>query len=333
MVCSSGYAALGLFTHEGGKMWRSSRIRVVAVLAVVLSIGTTSTLLADQAADEAAIRNNADDYVAAYNKHDAGALASFWSPEAVYENPLTGEEVVGRKAIAEQFTAILRDLGEAKLSVDVKSVKFLSPNIAVEEGTARVVGPDADVEETDYTAFHVRRDGKWLLDRVSEESAPVVVSNYDRLKDLEWMIGDWVDGDDRGRVEMTCKWTKNQSFITRSFAVSIRDRIDMSGIQIIGWDASAGKIRSWVFDSDGGFGEATWTRKDKRWIIHAAATLPDGRKTSAINILTLLDNNSFTWQSTGRELDGEILPNIEPVKVVRGETTRPDSNPNAGNLP
>jgi uncharacterized protein (TIGR02246 family) len=303
------------------------------VLAVVLCIGATSELLADQAADEAAIRKNADDYVAAYNKHDAGALASFWSPEAVYENPLTGEEVVGRKAIAEQFTTILRDLGEAKLSVDVKSVRFLSPNIAVEEGTARVVGPDADVDETDYTAFHVRRDGKWLLDRVSEERTPVVVSNYERLKDLEWMIGDWVDGDERSRVEMTCKWTKNQSFITRSFAVSIRDRIDMSGMQIIGWDASAGKVRSWVFDSDGGFGEATWTKKDNRWIIHAAATLPDGRKTSAINILTVLDNNSFTWQSTGRELDGEILPGIEPVKVVRGETTQPDSNPDGGSLP
>jgi hypothetical protein len=121
---------------------------------------------------------------------------------------------------------------------------------------------------------------------------------------------------------MTCKWTKNQSFITRSFAGSIRDRIDMSGMQIIGWDASKRKIRSWVFDSDGGFGEATWTKKDKRWIIHAAATLPDGRKTSATNIMTILDDNSFTWQSMGRELDGEILPNIAPVKVVRGETNQ-----------
>jgi uncharacterized protein (TIGR02246 family) len=300
-------------------------MRAISPLLALVVLSATSALRADQAADEAAIRKNADDYVAAYNKHDAGALASFWSPEAVYENPLTGEEVVGRKAIADEFTAILAELGDAKLSVDVKSVKFLSPNIAVEEGTARVARPDADLEETDYTAFHIKREGKWLLDRVREERSPVVVSNYDRLKDLEWMIGDWVDGDERSRVEMTCKWTKNQSFITRSFAVSIRDRIDMSGMQIIGWDASAGKIRSWVFDSDGGFGEATWTRKDKRWIIHAAATLPDGRKTSAINIMTVLDDKSFTWQSTGRELDGEILPNIEPVKVVRG-TSQPDPN-------
>ena len=268
-------------------------------LALILCTATNSMLWADQAEDEATIRKNADAYVTAYNKHDAKTLASFWSPDAVYLNPVTGEEAVGRQAITDQFTAILANLGDAKLAVDVKSIVFVSPNVAVERGTARVVRPNKEPENTDYTAVHVKRDGKWLLDRVSEEDSPKVVSNYDRLKDLEWMIGTWADQDDRSRVEMTCKWTKNQSFITRTFAISVADRLDMSGIQVIGWDASTGKIRSWVFDSDGGFGEATWTKKDKRWIINAVATLPDGRKTSAINIMTMLDDNSFTWQSTG----------------------------------
>ena len=113
---------------------------------------------------------------------------------------------------------------------------------------------------------------------------------------------------------MTCKWAQNESFITRTFSISVADRLDMSGIQVIGWDAAAGKIRSWVFDSDGGFGEGEVDQEDKRWIINAVATLPDGRKTSAINAMTLLDDNSFTWQSSGRELDGEILPNSSRSK-------------------
>ena len=287
-------------------------------LVVLLCFATASKLRADQAADEAAIRKNADAYVAAYNNHDAKTLATFWSPDAVYVNPETGDEAVGHDAIADQFAAILANLGDAKLAVDVKSIVFLSPTVAMERGTARVVNKsEKEPKNTDYTAIHVKRDGKWLLDRVSEEESPVIHSNYDRLKDLEWMIGNWVDQDDRSRVEMKCKWTKNQTFIMRQFAISIADRLDMSGIQLIGWDPGTGKIRSWVFDSDGGFGEATWTKKGNRWIINAAATMPDGRKTSAINILTMLDKNSFTWQSTGRELDGEILPNIEPIKVVR----------------
>jgi hypothetical protein len=49
--------------------------------------------------------------------------------------------------------------------------------------------------------------------------------------------------------------------------------------------------------------------------------------------MTVLDGNSFTWQSTGRELDGEILPNIEPVKVVRGDATLADSKSKEGSLP
>ena len=210
---------------------------------------------------------------------------------------------------------------DAKLSVDVKSVEFISPTVAVERGTARVVRPKSEPEDTDYSAVHVKRDGKWLLDRVSEEEAPVVHSNYARLKDLEWLIGTWVDQDEHSRVEMTCKWTKNQSFITRQFAASIGDRIDISGMQIIGWDASKGKIRSWVFDSDGGFGEGTWTKKGNRWIVDAVATLPDGRKTSAVNVMTVSEKNSITWESTGRELDGEILPNIGPIKIIRSEAT------------
>ena len=287
-------------------------------LVVLLCFATTSKLRADQAADEAAIRNNVAAYVTAYNNHDAKTLATFWSPDAVYVNPETGDEAVGHDAIADQFAAILANLGDAKLAVDVKSIVFLSPTVAMERGTARVVNKsEKEPKETDYTAIDVKRDGKWLLDRVSEEESPVVHSNYDRLKDLEWMIGNWVDQDDHSSVEMKCKWTKNQTFIMRQFAISVADRLDMSGIQLIGWDPSTGKIRSWVFDSDGGFGEATWTKKGNRWIINAVATMPDGRKTSAINIMTMLDKNSFTWQSTGRELDGEILPNIEPIKVVR----------------
>jgi uncharacterized protein (TIGR02246 family) len=294
--------------------------KLYPLLAFGLSFTMTGLLWADQAEDEATIRTAAESYVQAFNAHDAQALGAQWSSQAVYINPLTGDQAVGREAITQEFEKLFSESGDTKLEVTVESVQFVSPSVAVERGAARVLRPDAEPEDSVYTAVHVKQDGKWLLDRVSEEDVPVVRSNYEQLKELEWMIGTWVDEDEGSRVETTCKWTKNQSFMTRAFTVSIADRIDMSGMQIIGWDAKAGNIRSWVFDSDGGFGEATWTKKDNRWVINAAATLPDGRTTSAVNILTVLDNNTFTWQSTGRELDGEILPNVEPVKMVRNVT-------------
>jgi hypothetical protein len=76
-----------------------------------------------------------------------------------------------------------------------------------------------------------------------------------------------VDDDEEDRVQTSCQWTKNKNFIVRSFTVSVKDRIQMAGMQVIGWDAAAKRIRSWVFDSDGGFGEGVWQHKGNRWSI------------------------------------------------------------------
>ena len=234
-----------------------------------------------QAEDEAAIRKAVESYVAAFNQGDAKALAAMWSPEAVYTNPLSGEQVVGREAIEKQFGSIFAAAKGTKLEAKTNAIQFVSPNVAVEQGTAKVIRPDQEPEESEYTAVYVKRDGQWLLDRVTEEDVPVVLSHYEQLKELEWMIGTWVDQDEQNRIETTCQWTKNQNFMTRSFTVSVRDRIEMAGMQIVGWDPAAKQIRSWVFDSDGGFGEGVWSKKDKRWYVQATGTLPDGSKTSS----------------------------------------------------
>ena len=292
--------------------------------AAMMACGLASAIGADedrQAADEAAIRKSVESYVAAFNKGDDKALAAMWSPEAVYTNPITGEQAVGRAEIEKQFASIFADAKGAKLEAKTESVKFISPNVAVEQGTAKVVRPDQEPEDSQYTAVYVKRDGQWLLDRVTEEDEPVVVSNYDKLKDLEWMIGTWEDQDDQNRVETTCQWTKNRNFIVRSFTLSIADRIEMAGMQIVGWDPAAKQIRSWVFDSDGGFGEGVWKKKDKTWYIQSTGTLPDGGKTSSVNIMTYVDNDTFTWQSINRQAGGELLPNVDEVVVVRQTAT------------
>jgi uncharacterized protein (TIGR02246 family) len=291
---------------------------IVALTLWALLTAGVSVARADQAADEAAIRANVDKYVEAYNRRDSKTMASMWSPEAVYMDPTTGEGVVGRDAIAKQFDNTFAGSEDAKLSVAVDSIEFVSPNVAVEKGTAEVTYSEFEPEKTAYTAVHVKRDGQWLIDRVSEEEVkPPPPSNYENLKELEWLVGAWIDQDEEATIKHECNWTKNQNFLTRSFAVVVGDQIDMSGMQIIGWDPAAKQIRSWVFDSDGAFGEGKWTHKGNRWLIQQVGTLSDGRKTSAVNIMTQIDNDAYTWQSVSREVGGEILPNIEEVRIVR----------------
>src|SRR5437868_11000652 len=124
--------------------------RILLGLVVFASLGTTHLVgqqPADQSADEAAIRKAAASYAEAFNKHDAKALADQWSPDAVYLNRTTGEEAVGREAITEQFTALFKDQPQVKLELNVASVQFVSPNVAIERGTAKFLSPNTEPEE------------------------------------------------------------------------------------------------------------------------------------------------------------------------------------------
>jgi uncharacterized protein (TIGR02246 family) len=277
---------------------------------------------ADQSDEEKAIRQAVQSYTAAFNKHDAKSLAAHWLPEAVYVDPDSGTKVVGRKAIEKHFAASFAALKNVKLAVKVESIRFVSPHVAVEQGTAVIAAGKEAPDKSRYTAIHVKSDGKWLLDRVTEEDQPVLVSNYDKLKELDWLVGSWVDEDERADVETTCQWSKNQNFLVRSFTIAVRDELKMSGMQIIGWDPSAKQIRSWVFDSDGGFGEAAWHKKGERWYIQTKDTLANGQKSSSLNILTFVNKNVFTWQSVNRQSAGQVLPNVAEIVVVRKDAPK-----------
>ena len=291
----------------------------IGILAVCVAVMCNEPRAsgANQAADRAAIEKAIESYTAAFNSRDAKALSEHWGAEAVYVNPLSSVQVEGRAAIAKEFESILGEMKNTKLAVEVESIRFISPGVAVENGVAKLVSADGEPQQSSYTAIHVKRDSKWLLDRVTEEELPVVLSHYEQLKELEWMIGSWVDGDDQDRIETTCKWTRNKNFITRAFTVSVEDQIDMAGMQIIGWDPASKQIRSWVFDSDGGFAEGRWTNKDNRWSVTTSGTTPDGLKATSVNVITYVDDNQFKWQSVNRMVGGELLPNIDEVVVVR----------------
>ena len=295
-------------------------MKLMMFTLAMMSCSLAAAIAADpvsQADEEAAIRKAVEAYVLAFNKGDAKAVAAMWSPEAVCINPLSDEQVVGREAIEKQMLETFAETKGIKLEATTNSIQFISPGVAVEHGTAKLTVADQTLENSEYTAVYVKRDRQWLLDRMTEEEIVVPPSQYERLKGLEWMVGRWVDQDDKASVVSECKWARNNNFLVRNFEVQVRDRIDMSGMQIIGWDPVAKQIRSWVFDSDGGFGQGTWTKKENRWYVQQSGVLHDGRKSSAVNIFTFLDENTFTLQSIHRTVDGELLPNVDEVKITK----------------
>ena len=264
-----------------------------------------------------AIRNRVASYVEAFNRGDIDALVNHWSEAAVYVLADTGEQFEGREAIRGVFTEVLGDGVDFVLDCDVTSVRLISDDVAIEDGTARMIYDDGTVDDSTYTAVHVLRDGKWYLDSVRETDIAEPSPRHERLVDLEWLVGEWEDRDDDTVVRTRCEWTKNGNFLTRSFTVMIGDVVDLSGTQVIGWDEAEQTVRSWTFDSDGGVGEGTWTQEGDTWTIHAKATLADGRKGSAVRVIRRIDDDTFSWEADGRQVGGKLLPNINEVMIYR----------------
>jgi uncharacterized protein (TIGR02246 family) len=269
--------------------------------------------------DEVAIRKAIASYVEAFNHGDAAAIANHFSETGSYVDPISGERNVGReaitKAVAERFT----EGNKPKLSVTVESIRLLNDSVAIEEGTATVVNKRAPPEDSTYVAIHVKKDGKWQLDSVRETLLPEPESDGSSpLDELAWMVGQWANKSSSDTsVDTVCDWTMNGAFITRTFRVAVQGQPVMVGTQIIAWDPVNNRIRSWVFDTDGSFGEGNWTHEENRWTIRTTNTLANGRKATGIQIITKVDDNSFTFESIGRQVDGELLPNVEPITIVR----------------
>src|SRR5467141_239255 len=133
--------------------------RLLFGLLSLISLAQSRALAAesDQSASEAAIGKMVAGYVEAFNKHDAKALANYWSPDAIYVDRVKGEQISGRDEIAKRFTALFKEQPDSKMTVNTESIRFVSPNVAVEQGTSVETIGKNEPEEVPYTAVYMRR--------------------------------------------------------------------------------------------------------------------------------------------------------------------------------
>jgi uncharacterized protein (TIGR02246 family) len=266
--------------------------------------------------DEKAIRLAVEAFAKAYNAGDAKAIALLFvaDGEIVSEE---GQSTQGREGIRQVFAGIFKEHPKTHMDLAVGSVRFIGLDMAVEDGTATVIhAPDEPAQRGPYTMVHVVQGGKWLVasarDLPDETPAP-----EEQLKQLEWMIGDWVDESPDALVVTSYRWTDNHCYILSEFKVQTGGRPVMTGSQRIGWDPLARKIRSWVFDSEGGFGEAIWTQEGNRWIVKRTGVTRDGKIASSTNIITRVSKDRMIWQSRDRIVGGDKTPDIEEIPITR----------------
>lgn len=265
---------------------------------------------------EAELRQAIKQYTAAYNLTDASKLGEYYTQDAVYYYPDSGDTIEGRDAIVQMFKDVFSE-EKPHLQLKIDKIEFHGPDRAVETGTSILTFPDKSSEESAYVAENVLEGGKWRIKSVSEITLEAVPAQSEHLQDLAWMIGKWKDTSDEFDIVNDVSWDKYKNFLKQHFTVQVLGVDQLEGTQIIGWDPINKQVRSWIFDSDGGIGEGTWNQADGGWYVNMVYTLSDGRKASAVYVYKKVDENKYVFTSVNRDIDGEVLPDIDPVTFVK----------------
>ena len=132
------------------------------VLLACLSILTTPTLLrADDAEDEKEIRKVYEQFLDAFNKHDAKAIAQLQDESyQVWEGGATGRAAAKK----EYSTRFETQQGLKARILDEIGIVFVTPDVAIHKARVEV----SSGESTKYLVANVfvKRDGRWFRSAV-----------------------------------------------------------------------------------------------------------------------------------------------------------------------
>lgn len=290
-----------------------------SLLAAAVLYGWTMAVAVGQDSDaqpsktEQELRAVGEAYAEAMNAGDVEAVVAFWTADADYLAD-TGERVVGYDALKQMFTQYLGESQGKTFAYEILSIRDVAPGVAIEDGVAKVFNaehPESGVA-TRYTAVW-RRDGeKWLLSNVRDLGQEGGNARSDRLPGgLDWLIGEWESATEDIAIRLSCAPALDHSFLQQTYVVQPRDGERFTVVTLIGWDPTNEQIRSWYFDSRGGFGDGYWTATDQGWSISSTGVIADGRMGTATNLWGFVDGDHLVWQSRNRQLEGQPLPTTE----------------------
>jgi uncharacterized protein (TIGR02246 family) len=304
-----------------------------AVLALAIGALPTSGR-ADLAADTKAIQDAGQAYKVALERGDGKALAALWTPDGDIIDA-DGNVVKGRDTVSvlEPATA-----GEAKdrrpeIAIRETKIRFVDPDVAIEDGTVAVVPPGHTTPlHGRFSATWVRHEGSWKLAALREARGDEA-SGGESLAELSWMVGDWLVVDEatsgtggaaaRPKIEVSTRWNPTHTFLLRDMKITPHGAAADAAVHVtqrIGWDPLSKSIHSWVFSSDGGHGEAVWSRDDGSWVARTTAVLPDGSQTSSLNIYSYDGKDRCVWRSLPTHVGGEHMPQVNLTLVRKPGT-------------
>jgi uncharacterized protein (TIGR02246 family) len=249
--------------------------------------------------------------IAAFNKGDAAALAALFAEkgELVDEN---GNVYEGRAQITELFKNFFTKFPKAVIEMQVTSVRPVGDGLAVEEGERRITAENgAATAQLHYMALRSKQGDRWPIASYREFIDDPKPAAQEMLMPASWLVGDWIDESPEGRSEISFKWSEDGNFLLGQYTLSEGGQVTSKSQQRIGWDPVEQMLRSWTFDSDGGFSTGEWAQVDDGWMVKSEATMPDGTTGSATVTVTPTDADHFIVRSSDRIIGGVDEPEFE----------------------
>jgi uncharacterized protein (TIGR02246 family) len=275
--------------------------------------------------DEQAIRRVAQEYLAALARGDAKAMGELWTAN--------GDVVdeAGRSYPAR--SVILAESNESEAARPVvkltgSKIRFLTSDVALEDGTSEVSHPMAKGDMTQgaaplvgrFTVIWVKQDGNWRLASLREtRSDPPATAA--QLAELDWLTGDWTGENGDTTIDISTRWNETHTFLLRDLKVLREGHVVFSGTQRVGWDPATRTIKSWVFDTDGGHGEGTWTKVGDRWLVQGSGVLANGQRTTSTNEYSPESKDAVRWRSSSAQNSGQSTSALD-IQLVRKPAAR-----------
>jgi uncharacterized protein (TIGR02246 family) len=122
------------------------------------------------AAELSALRETSREFVTAFNRGDAKAVAALWTEDGEYVDD-AGRVFSGRESIEKEYAAFFAANKGVQMHLAIDSLRLLSPEAAIEDGRARLdPAPPGAPGTSKYTAVHVKANGHWRMSTVTTTS-------------------------------------------------------------------------------------------------------------------------------------------------------------------
>lgn len=257
-------------------------------------------------------------YQEAFNAGSADKLAALHTKDAEWVDS-EGQIHAGREAIRALLAKAFAAQPGRTIDLAVEKTRAVGDDVIIENGSATVTSPDGELSVSACTTVYAKDGDEWRIAQVTETAPDVAPSPASQLARLRWLEGTWRGENSKRPVTLKISEAQNGNFLTINYSFGDNGS-DGTSTEVVGYDAAEDRVRSWTFDSEGGFSEAAWQSDDSNWLLVSKSVNPDGtRGSSQLEIRPSADGKSFTAEGYNRESGGVPMPKLGPIKFTAVE--------------